>query len=128
MLANVYAKTRQFEKAAAAGKKGLSLDPTNSLVNALYGNALYNMGKFKEAIPVLKKAISLSPDNLGAHIGLTATYSLAGRIEDARAQAAEVPKINPNFSLEDIAMHDHYNFLKADKERFINALRKAGLK
>ena len=62
------------------------------------------------------------------HIGLTASYSLAGRMEEARAQAAEVLKINPDYSLKDIAKNGYYSFQKADKERFINALRKAGLK
>ena len=38
-----------------------------------------------------------------SQIGLTASYSLAGRMEVARAQAAEVLKINPKITLEDIA-------------------------
>lgn len=79
------------------------------------------MGQYEEAI-------SLWPDYLGAHVGLAAAYSLAGRMEDVHAQAAEVLRINPEFSLEDIAKNGYYNFLKANKERFINALRKAGLK
>jgi hypothetical protein len=49
-------------------------------------------------------------------------------VKDARAQAAEVRKINPKITLEDIAKNSYYSFQKADKERFINALRKAGLK
>ena len=65
---------------------------------------------------------------MNGHIGLTASYSLAGRVEEARAQAAEVLKINPKITSEDIAKNGYYNFKKADKERFINALSKAGLK
>ena len=53
---------------------------------------------------------------------------MAGRKEDARAQAAEVLRINPKITLEDIAKNGYYNYQKADKERFINALQKAGLK
>jgi len=49
-------------------------------------------------------------------------------MEDARAQAAKVLKINPKIILEDIAKNGYYSFQKADKERFINSLRKAGLK
>jgi hypothetical protein len=49
-------------------------------------------------------------------------------MEDARGQAAKVLKINPKITLEDIAKNGYYNFQKVDKERFINALRKAGLK
>ena len=49
-------------------------------------------------------------------------------MKEARAQAAKVLKINPKITLEDIAKNGYYNFQKADKARFINALRKAGLK
>jgi len=45
-----------------------------------------------------------------------------------RRAAVEVLRINSEFSLDDIAKNGYYNFQKADKERFINALRKAGLK
>lgn len=49
-------------------------------------------------------------------------------MEEAGAQAEEVFRINPEFSLDDIAKNGYYNFEKVNKERFINALRKAGLK
>jgi len=61
------------------------------------------------------------------HIGLAATYSSLGREQEARAEAAEVLRLNPKFSLDDavkiIPMKN-----KADLDQFINALRKAGLK
>ena len=55
------------------------------------------MGQYKEAIAAFKMAISLWAEFVGGHIGLTASYSLAGLIEGTRAQAAEVLKINPKF-------------------------------
>jgi adenylate cyclase len=75
-----------------------------------------------------KKAISISTEYVYALIGLTASHSMAGRMEEARVEAAEVLRINPKIALEDIAKNGCYNFQKADKERFISALRKAGLK
>ena len=85
-------------------------------------------GQYEEAIAAYKNAIKLWPDYAYAHINLTASYSLAGRDEDARAEAAQVLKITPNFSLQAIAKNGFYNFKKAEKERLINALQKAGLK
>jgi len=82
---------------------------------------------FYHLTTTFKKAISIWPEYMFAHIDLTAAYSLAGRMEEARAQAAEVLRINPKITLEDIAKNGYYNYKKADKERFINALRKAGL-
>ena len=78
-------------------------------------------------IAAFKKAFSVWPDYVNGHIDLTASYSLAGRMEEARALAAEVLRINPKITLEDIAKNGYYNYKKADKERFINSLRKAGL-
>jgi hypothetical protein len=58
---------------------------------------------------------------------MAATYSLAGREEEARAAAAEVLRLNPKFSLEHLAKIAPYKN-QADLEKFINPLRKAGLK
>ncbi len=55
---------------------------------------------------------------------LTVIYSLSGRDEEARIEAAEVLRINPKFSLEKWEK----KVVGPDKERFIDALRKAGLK
>ena len=38
-----------------------------------------------------------------AYLNLAATYSLLGRDEEARAEAEEVLRINPRFSLESFA-------------------------
>ena len=86
------------------------------------------MGQYVEAIAAFKKAISISTEYVYALIGLTASYSMAGRVEEARDQASEVLRINPKITLKDITKNGYLNFQKADKERFINALSKAGLK
>jgi hypothetical protein len=49
-------------------------------------------------------------------------------MEEARAEATELLRINLKISLEDIAKNGYFNYKRADKERFINALRKTGLK
>ena len=84
--------------------------------------------QYDQAIAQFKKSIKLWPDYRGVHVWLAAAYSLAGRMEDARAEATEVLRINSKTSLEGIAENGYYDFQKADTERFINALQKAGLK
>jgi TolB-like protein len=64
---------------------------------------------------------------LYAHLGLSAAYYGLGRNEEAKAHAAEVIGINPKFSLESYAKTVPYKN-KTDKDRFIGALQKAGLK
>ena len=65
-----------------------------------FGHALRDTGRFEEAVSAYKKAIQLAPDNITAHIGLAFTYSLMGREKEARAEAAEVLRINPKFSVD----------------------------
>jgi adenylate cyclase len=91
------------------------------------GNALTNTRRFEEAVSEYKKALQRSPDNLLAHVLLATTYSRMGREKEARAEAAEVLRINPNFSLDYFAKTLPYK----DQEvinKLIDALRKAGLK
>ena len=119
----------RYEKALSMAKKAIALKPTpDAFFYETLGTSYLMTGEYEDAIAALKKAISLWSEYVYAHIDLTNAYSMAGRMEDARAQAAEVLRINPKITLEDIAKNGYYSFQKADKERFINALRKAGLK
>jgi adenylate cyclase len=121
----------KYEEAVLAAKKAISLRPAPDTPPYFYwwlGFPYCLMGQYEEAIAAFKKVISLWPEFVYGHIGLTAAYSMAGRGEDARYQANEVLRINPKITLEDIAKNGYYNFRKADKERFIIALRKAGMK
>ena len=125
----------RHEKALQMAKKAVTLMKRRplpyappALFYANLGSAYLNIGQYGEAITAYKKAIHLWPDSLYGRIPLTATYCLAGRMEEAHVEAEEVVRINPKITLEGIARNGYFNFQKADKERFINALRKAGLK
>jgi adenylate cyclase len=90
--------------------------------------AAYDLaGRPEEAIAPLKQYLSRYPNILGAHLTLAAVYSELGKEADARAEAAEVLRLNPKFSLE---VHKERVPIKdpATLERHIAALRKAGLK
>ena len=95
--------------------------------HVLLGNAYRFLGRYEEATAELRAAVGRSPDDLLAHMVLTASYVQAGREEEARAQAAEVMRIQPSFSL-DYHERTSFNKNKADTDRYIEALRKAGLK
>ena len=92
-----------------------------------YSAVAYRLnGEYEKAIEILQKAIKSSADAWLSHFELAACYGLLGREEEARAAAAEVLKIRPNFLIS--MLHDHAYGDKANKERTINVLRKAGLK
>jgi adenylate cyclase len=75
----------------------------------------------------LKKVLTLNPNFAPAHWNLAACYAELGRLEEARAEVAEGLRLNPNASLEVIKQNAPYKN-PADLERFLAALRKAGLK
>jgi adenylate cyclase len=109
-------------------KEAIRLDPIPvSLYYQSLTNAYCLTGQYEEAIAAGKKATSLGPDNLVAHAFLAAAYSLHGREEEARMEAAEVLRINPKFSIDSWTKTMPYKN-EADKELTIGALRKAGLK
>jgi len=76
--------------------------------------------QYNEAIYWCEKAIQQEPDNLMARIMITAIYSRAGYDDKAKAEAQEVLRINPKFSLE--------RFAKRASPVLTDALRKSGLK
>ncbi len=90
------------------------------------GLAYSGSGMYEEAVSEYKRSLRMKPDNIYAHIGLAAMYCVLGRDEEAHAEAAEVLRINPRFSLQDYAgTLPHKN--KAVIPRIIAVLSKAGL-
>ena len=116
------------EEAIPVIKKAMRLNPfPPGIYYSNLGMAYLFTGKCEEAIAECEKALQLETDNLHAHIASTVAYSLCGREEEARATAAGVLRINPKFSCDYFAKRLTYKN-QADKDRFIEALRKAGLK
>jgi adenylate cyclase len=75
----------------------------------------------------LQRFLSRYPNILPAHLMLAGVYSELGQTTEAQKEAAEVLRLNPNFSL---AVHKQREPIKdpAVLERHIASLRKAGLK
>jgi adenylate cyclase len=110
-------------------EKARRIDPRmldSSLALMVEGEAYATMGRFEEAIPVLKRYVSRVPDFLEPHFDLAVSYIELGREADARAQAAEILRISPQFALPD----PKHGMVKdvALPERRNADLRKAGLK
>jgi TolB-like protein len=113
------------EEALPFFEKAIRLNPFPPAFYYLqFGHAYRSTGRFEEAVSMYKKTITLTPNNIFAFMGLAGTYGIMGKDEEAKAAAAEVLRINPKWSLEYFAKTTVYK----DKERFIEGLRKAGLK
>ena len=133
---NLFAWIGQFFQYALKGEKDLAIQSvTNEMengakwheLNALFMAECYSLiGEKTKAIEWCEKAVRQEPDDLLARIMLTVVYSWSGRDEEARAEAAEVLRIHPKFSLKKFPMGVGYKN-QEDKERLIRALHKAGL-
>jgi adenylate cyclase len=109
-------------------KKAMRLNPI-SPNNHLWslGLSYAYTGQYDEAITWCEKAVSQKPNDLLARMMMAVVYSLSGRDEEARAETAEILRIQPKFSLKKFEKKLTYK-READRERFLDALRKAGLK
>jgi adenylate cyclase len=118
----------RFNEAVTFMEQAIRLDPFPSGIGLRnLGIAYRNVGRYEGAVKQLKKAIELSPNDLFTHLSLAVTYIKLGRGEEAKAEAAEILRIHPKFSL------DYYakvNPLKCQSvlDDHIACLRKAGLK
>ena len=119
----------RHEEALQMAKKGVSLPrgPSPRTMSSP-GWPYLMLEQYDQAILHYKEFIKLYPDFVYERIGLAASYSLAGRMEEAHTEALDILKINPKISLDDIARSGYFNYKTADKDRFIDALRNAGLK
>jgi adenylate cyclase len=109
-------------------KKAINLNPfPPSIYLRNLGSAYRMAGRNEEAIVEYKKSLPKNPDDLFTHLGLAVAYVSLGREEEARAEAAQVLRIYPKFSLEYYAKTLPLRN-QADADYAISSLRKAGLK
>ena len=116
------------EESISEYKRAIRLNPIPP------GNHFWSLGlsyayteQYEEAIKWCEKAVRQEPDDLLARMMMTVVYSLSGRDEEARAEAAEVLRIQPKITLDKFKKKLTYK-KDVDRDRFLNALQKSGLK
>ncbi len=116
------------EEAIPLFQKAIRLNPHGPIFYYRnLGFVFWMTGRYEEAVSVFKKVIQRAPDHITVHLGLAATYVTIGREQEARAEAAEVLRIDPKFSLDRFAKVFPYKD-QSVTNKLINACRKAGLK
>ena len=118
---------RRYEEAMKEFERAIRLDPFNSYTLHQIAVNYFMMRRYEDSLSFSMKALERLPKALPVHLNLTMTYSSLNMMEEARAAASDVLKINPNFSLEPFAMAQPYKY-EEDTDHIIDALRKAGLK
>ncbi len=162
-LGGVHEAKGELDQAITYHEKAVALGPNISIYHAILADKLIYAGRAVDAIPMLKKAMRLSPtyqawylESLGdaynaaghyeeaveaykqyldrepespvsrAYEGLIASYMWLGREEEAQSTAAELLRIKPRFLLASFRKQLKHTD-QAYVERFLDALRKAGL-
>jgi adenylate cyclase len=90
------------------------------------GFANYMLRRYVDAAALLGEWALRQPNSQLPHQWLASAYAQLGQIEEARAEAAEVLRINPGFTIEQWKRIAVFKYLK-DLEPSLEGLRKAGL-
>ena len=108
----------------------MRLDPFYLPVVPLWsGMAHYMLHKYAEALPLLRECVSRAPNLHSGHVWLAATYAQIGHLDEARAEVAEVLRIQPRYTIDGIARRAAGAWIKSpvDAEHYFDGVRKAGL-
>jgi adenylate cyclase len=115
-------------EAVVAAEKGVRLNPWHPEYCLIQvAGAYLNMGCFEEARAIFEDSDVTLPSIPASHIWLAIIDVELGRNDDARAEAAEVLRLNPHYSLATWQqVYPHKD--PALQDRWLADLRKAGLK
>jgi len=126
-VAQVFYSVGEPARAIEVAKTQMRLDPFHPhFAPLIAGVAYYMLKEYGEAHHWLREATGRAPNHQYGHAFLAAAYAQLGQLEDARAQVAELLRVNPKYS---IGTQQQVSILKRaqDAEHLIEGLRRAGL-
>jgi adenylate cyclase len=125
-FAEVLACSGHPARAIEVVERHMRLDPFYVPLAPLWlGVAQYILKRYPQALPPLRECVSRAPNLRGAQAWLAATYAQLGNIEQARAEAAELLRTEPEWTIEGSKLRLFRRI--EDAEHFFDGLRKAGL-
>jgi adenylate cyclase len=115
------------EEALKCFERAIALEPSFPDIWLQFrAQALYQLGRYPEAVGLLKRRILRNPDTDSSRALLAASYGQMGMADEARAAWEELMRVNPAYSIEQRRKVLPYRNPE-DFERFVEGLRKAGL-
>ena len=112
--------------------KAIRLSPRDGNLGEWYyhiGIASFMMDQLGDTILWLRRSIEADPELGFNHCALAAAYSLDGRLEEAKAALSECERLRPGVTINKLRASPystHPTYLTW-RERFLDALRKAGM-
>ena len=127
VAAMVLTKSGQPDRGVELIKKALRASPLYraELLRCL-GLAYRLSGQVEAAVSAYKESLRRDSEHLAAHVNLTSSLGELGRVEEAKAAAREIFRLEPNFSIK--AYMEGLSYRNpSDLVRIEEGLRKAGL-
>jgi adenylate cyclase len=98
-LAHALMMSNRFDEAIESCRRAALLDPRHWRPLFTQGQCLVLTKRYAEAVDCLRRVIHDRPDFLVGHLFLAAAYSRLGQKDRALEEAAEVRRINPDYSI-----------------------------
>jgi tetratricopeptide (TPR) repeat protein len=118
----------QHERAIDITHSCMRLDPFYSPVAPGWlGIAHFMRGRYSEALPPLLESTSRASGWRGAQLFLAATYAMIGELDKARAAAAVMLRLAPDWTISGMGQHLNLYRRAQDSSHLFDALRLAGL-
>jgi len=112
LLGTVYLRQNRYEQAITEGEKSLALGPTNAQAHVILAVSMNAVGRFDDAIELVKRAMRLHPYYPAYYLQwLGGAYRMTGRYEDAltvykqlldRSRKGEFPAFTPHLFLAEV--------------------------
>jgi adenylate cyclase len=118
----------QSRRAVDVLKVQMRLDPFYPpAASAMLGSAHYMLKEYEQALSVLRDCVLRAPDLRAGHVGLAVTYAQMGQMGETRAEAAEILRVQPNFTISGTARQLAAFKHPEDDKHYFEGLRNAGL-
>ena len=109
-----------YAKAQAAYERAIELNPSLVEPRVYMANLLTDTGRVEEAVPLLRSALQISPNNAEAHWELGYAYRFGGMLEESVAECEKARQNNPQVKINSSALNS-YLYL-GDYQRFMQSL------
>jgi DNA-binding winged helix-turn-helix (wHTH) protein/TolB-like protein len=85
----------QYRRAQAAYERALAIQPSQLEAQMFLANLLVDTGKVEQAVPLLRDALKINPNDAAAHWELGYAYRFAGMLNESVAECERALQLDP---------------------------------
>jgi tetratricopeptide (TPR) repeat protein len=130
LMGSVLMRGGQPQPCIAYVEKALKLSPRETLPYAQLGKCQLFLGHVDDALSFFRRAQAGNPGVWWVHLKLAGTLGLIGKIDEARAEAADMVRLNPNMNsimrIRDLKWYRNPQYQALHDKTIIQGLRSIG--